>query len=80
MATRIEASRKIIGKYERNENSPSIEMALKMARAFGLRVDFLLGEGEFGACDRETVQRIQSIQKMDDSTRTIIFNEIDTHI
>ena len=80
LATRIGASREIIGKYERNENSPSIEMTLKIARAFGVTVDFLLGEGEFGAYDKETVQRIQNIQKMDDSTRSILFNVIDTYI
>ena len=49
----------------------NFEMTLKMASAFGVTVDFLLGEGAFGAYHIETVQRIQSIQKMDDSTRTI---------
>ena len=33
LAQRIAASREIIGKYERNENLPSIEMVAKMARA-----------------------------------------------
>lgn len=80
LADKIEASRAIIGKYERNENLPSIEMVLKMAKAFGVTVDFLLGEGEFSAYDKETVERIQNIQKMDDSTRSILFNVIDTYI
>jgi transcriptional regulator with XRE-family HTH domain len=46
LAQQISASREIIGKYERNENLPSIEMVAKMARAFGVTVDYLIGEGE----------------------------------
>jgi len=34
LAKAIGASRDIIGKYERNENSPSIEMAFKIAKIF----------------------------------------------
>jgi len=42
LAKQIDASREIIGKYERGENLPSIEMALKMAKAFGVTVDYLV--------------------------------------
>ena len=42
----FEASRDIIGKYERNENSASIEMAFKIAKVFDVPVDYLLGEGK----------------------------------
>jgi transcriptional regulator with XRE-family HTH domain len=80
LAQRIEASREIIGKYERNENLPSIEMTLKMAKAFGVTVDFLLGESEFASYDKETVSRIKNIQKMDINTKDILFNVIDTYI
>jgi transcriptional regulator with XRE-family HTH domain len=80
LAQQIEASREIIGKYERNENLPSIEMTLKMAKAFGVTVDYLLGEGEYASYDKDTIDRLKSIQKMDDGTRTILFNVIDTYI
>ena len=53
----------IIGKYERNENLPSIEMVAKMAKAFEVTVDFLIGEGENAAFDKEIVERINDIQK-----------------
>ncbi|WP_420856433.1 helix-turn-helix domain-containing protein [Zunongwangia pacifica] len=33
-----------ISKYERNDNSPSIEMALKISNAFEVSVDYLVGE------------------------------------
>ncbi len=80
LAQEIKASREIIGKYERNENLPSIEMTLKMAKAFGVTVDFLLGESEFASYDSETVSRIKNIQKMDNNTQGILFNVIDTYI
>ena len=80
LAQKIEASREIIGKYERNENLPSIEMTLKMAKAFGVTVDYLLGEGEYSSYDKDTVDRLKSIQKMDANTKNVLFNVIDTYV
>jgi transcriptional regulator with XRE-family HTH domain len=80
LAQKIEASREIIGKYERNENLPSIEMVSKIAKVFDVTVDFLIGEGENASYDKETVNRINDIQKMDNSTKSVLFNVIDTYI
>ena len=80
LANMIDASREIIGKYERNENLPSIEMVAKMAKAFDVTVDYLIGEGENASYDKETVDRINDIQKMDNDTKNILFNVIDTYI
>ena len=46
LAKAIEASRDIIGKYERNDNLPSVEVAFKLADIFEVSVDYLLGKGE----------------------------------
>ena len=80
LSTAIGSSRAMIGKYERNENLPSIEMALSMSKAFGVTVDFLLGEGEYAAYDKDTMDRLKNIQKMDADTKGILFNVIDTYI
>ncbi|MEL7196445.1 MAG: helix-turn-helix transcriptional regulator [Bacteroidota bacterium] len=80
LAERIDLSREMIGKYERNENLPSIEMALKIATAFGVTLDYLTGKGSFASYDKETVERIEGIQSMDDDTRSVLFNVIDTYI
>jgi len=80
LAKQIDASREMVGKYERNENLPSVEMALKMAKAFGVTLDYLLGEGEYASFDKETVERIENIQKMDIDTKSVLFNVIDTYI
>ncbi|MEM0941133.1 MAG: helix-turn-helix domain-containing protein [Bacteroidota bacterium] len=80
LADEIEASRAIIGKYERNENIPSIEMVIKMSKAFDVSMDFLLGEGEYASYDKDTIRRIQDIEKLDSNTRTKIFDIIDTYL
>lgn len=55
-------------------------MVAKMAKVFDVTLDFLIGEGESAYYDKETVERINSIQKMDDGTRNILFHLIDTYI
>lgn len=80
LAKAIEASRDIIGKYERNENSPSIEMAVKIARAFDVPLDYLLGEGKHAAYDKETVKRLEDIETLDLGTKSVLFNVIDTFL
>lgn len=80
LAQRLDASREIIGKYERGENLPSVEMVAKMAKEFGITVDYLIGDGENASFDKETVNRINDIQKMDEQTKSVLFNVIDTYI
>lgn len=80
LAERIKASREIIGKYERGENMPSLEMTLKIAEIFNVTVDYLLGKGEYASYDKKTVERLNSIQKMDKRTKDILFDVIDTYI
>ena len=55
-------------------------MVTKMAKAFGVMVDFLIREGENASYDKETVERINDIQKMDADTKSVLFNVIDTYI
>lgn len=80
LAKQINASREIISRYERGESQPSLDMILKMAKAFGVTVDFLTGQSENASFDKETVDRINDIQKMDSSTKNVLFNVIDTYI
>ena len=80
LAKNIKASREIVGKYERGENMPSLEMALKIAEAFNVTLDFLLGKGEYASYDKETVDRLNNIAKMDDKTKSVLFDVIDTYI
>ena len=45
LATKSGVSREMIGKYERGEAVPSIEAAKKVADAFEVSLDYLVGEG-----------------------------------
>jgi len=80
LAEAISASRDIVGKYERNDNSPSIEMALKIAKVFDVSVDFLLGQGKHASFDKETLARLENIETLDPNTKQTLFNVIDTFL
>ena len=80
LAKQIAASRDIVGKYERNDNSPSIEMALKLAHVFDVSVDYLLGEGKHATYDKETINRLQKIESLDSETKTTLLTVIDTFL
>lgn len=80
LANAVGASRDIIGKYERNENSPSVEMALKIAKVFDVPVDYLLGEGKHASYDKETIKRLEDIEALDNNTKSVLFNIIDTFL
>lgn len=80
LAEAVNASRDIIGKYERNDNSPSIEMALKIAKVFDISVDYLVGEGKHASFDKETLKRLEDIESLDQNTRNTLFSVIDTFL
>ena len=80
LAKTIEASRDMIGKYERNDNLPSIEVAFKLADIFGISVDYLLGKGQHASYDKETIKRLEDIENLDPETRKTLFQVIDTFL
>lgn len=80
LAKQLEASRTIVGNYERNENTPSIEMVLKLAKVFNVSVDFLLGEGQIANYDKAVLKRIEDIERLDNDTKNKLFFLIDNVI
>ncbi|MBL4653655.1 MAG: helix-turn-helix transcriptional regulator [Flavobacteriales bacterium] len=83
LAKKAEVSRTIIGNYERNANTPSIEVLIKLARVFNVSVDYIIGEGELSSLDKDLLKRIENIEKLDDSTKQhlcfLIDNVIQNH-
>jgi transcriptional regulator with XRE-family HTH domain len=77
---RLSLSRVIIGKYERSDNSPSIEVLTKLAKAFNVSVDFLIGEGELSSFDKDLLKRIEYIEELDNDTKQHLFFLIDNVI
>ena len=80
LADKINASREAISKYERNETIPSVEVAKKMADAFEVTLDFLVGEGINGTFDKKTVQRLNDLQQLPDEDKVHIFYALDSLI
>jgi len=76
----VDVSRDIIGKYERGEHSPSIEITTKLADALEVSVDYLLRRERFGKYDNEAIKRLEGIQKMDANSQSKLFDIIDTYI
>ena len=54
LATQSGISRVMIGKYERGEAIPSIEVAKKIADSLDVSLDYLVGEGVNAKFDKKT--------------------------
>ena len=80
LAKRVKVSRTIIGNYERNANTPSIEVIVKLAKVFNVSVDYLVGEGQLSALDKDLLRRIEDIERLDDDTKKHLFFFIDNII
>ena len=70
----------IIGKYERGENVPSIDVASKIADALGVTLDYLVKDGEYEQIDKDTLRRLKEIQKLDPENKSHVFATIDAFI
>jgi len=77
LAAAIKASREAISKYERNEASPSVEVASKIAEVFEVTIDYLIGKNHNMAVDKKTLKRMEDIDKLDDGTKDKLFFLID---
>ena len=73
LADKANVSRVIIGRYERNEAIPSIEVAKSIADAFEISLDFLVGEGQNSKFDKKTLSIIQEIENIEPSTREKLY-------
>lgn len=80
LADKSAVSRVMIGKYERGDAVPSIDAAKKIADAFGVSLDFLVGEGQNAAFDKATLSRIQQIMLMEEDKKNVLLDLIDTYI
>src|SRR3989338_1079359 len=77
LAKEISSSRVMIGKYERSDNLPSIEVIVKLAKVFNVSVDFLLGEGLNDAYDKEMVKRLDEVEHLPTDEKQRIFQYMD---
>ena len=79
LAKLIGTSGAIIGRYERNEITPSIDVAKKLADAFGVTLDYLVGEdGRPNVLqDLVMLDRVQAINELAQDDRDRVLYVVD---
>ena len=80
LAEAIDSSRVMIGKYEREEVVPSVEVAKKIADALEVTLDFLVDEKSLAAVDKETLQRMNELEKLPEEDQEHIYYTLDNLI
>lgn len=73
-------SREMISKYERGLAIPSVDAAKKIADAFDVSLDYLVGEGINASFDKKTLERLQAIESMNGAFKEHLFSIIDSVI
>ena len=73
LAKRIDASRVMIGKYERDDNSPFVEVIVKLAKAFDVSFNYLLGEGLNATYDKKTAKRLYELENLSPHERQQVY-------
>lgn len=76
LAKHIGTSAPIVGRYERNEIKPSIEVAKKLADELGVTIDFLIG-GSNQVFDKKLLKKIQDIENLSEEGKKQVYELID---
>ena len=69
----------VIGRYERDEVKPSIEMAASIAQALDISLDYLVGNTDL-LLDTKMVKRITDMHKLDDTEQGHLFALLDAFL
>lgn len=77
LAKKIGTSAPIIGRYERNEIKPSIEVAAKIAEELAVTVDYLLGNSDNMVMDKKLVKRMEDIEALPTEEKDKVYYFID---
>lgn len=79
LAKKIGTSAPIIGRYERNQIKPSIEVAKKLAEELGVTIDYLIG-GSDKIFDKDLLKKIQDIENLSEEDKKQVYNVLDMAI
>ena len=82
LAKMLQTSVSVVGRYERDEMKPSIEVAQKIADILDTTVGYLLGETKDAELfkDKKMLQRFQGIMKLPEQERSSILLTLDHFI
>lgn len=69
----------IIGRYERDEVKPSIEVVIKIADTLEVSIDYLVGKSNV-ELDKGVLKKIQDIQKLNPDDKAHVFALLDAFL
>jgi transcriptional regulator with XRE-family HTH domain len=76
LGKRVGTSGDIIGRYERDEVKPSIEVIVRIADSLEVSIDYLVGKTDF-ELDKDTLKRIQDVSTLPVEEKKQVFMVID---
>ncbi len=79
LAKQIQVSHGIVGRYERGDAIPSIDISKRMADVFEISLDYLVGATE-KQLNKEMVQLIEDVDKMKPDDNKMIYAFLDAFI
>ncbi len=74
----IGTSGAVIGRYERDEITPSVEIAKKMADALEVSLDYLTGSTNYVIQDKKMLYRLELLDKINKPERERILHVMDS--
>ena len=79
LGKKVGTSGDIIGRYERDEVKPSIEVASKIADELEVSLDYLMGKTDV-ELDNTIVNRVLEIQKLAQDDRDCLLKNVDAFL
>jgi transcriptional regulator with XRE-family HTH domain len=79
LAVLLGIHKNVLGRYERNEVMPSIDIARKIADILEVSLDFLTGKADV-QIDKNTSNRILEVSRFEEQDRNHIFSVIDAFV
>ena len=76
LALRVGVHANLIGRYERDEAVPSVEVASKLADALDVSLDYLVGKTDLNV-DKSLLDKLLTIQQFPEEDREHILYSID---
>jgi len=76
LGERIDTTGVAIGRYERGEVTPSVEIATRLAKALGVSLDYLVGLAD-EPLETDTLQRVLQVQRLKEEDRQHVLFTLD---
>jgi transcriptional regulator with XRE-family HTH domain len=76
LGKKIGTSGDVVGRYERGDIKPSIDVVEKIANVLDVSIDYLIGKSKM-ELDQQAVKRLEDISNLPDENKTFVINLID---